>query len=98
MPGCLDAEGLEWIGGGDGGDGGHWNGRRGFKKFSHAQASGARRITFLDFSKIVIYFCRPWGLPAGFVCVALPAALQNPQKNRTLQLWRMYLMGFTDLC
>ena len=21
MPGCLDAEGLEWIGGGDGGDG-----------------------------------------------------------------------------
>ena len=22
MPGCLDAEGLEWIGGGDGGDGG----------------------------------------------------------------------------
>ena len=20
MPGCLDAEGLEWIGGGDGGD------------------------------------------------------------------------------
>ena len=35
MPGCLDAEGLEWIGGGDrgdggdGGDGGDWNGRRG---------------------------------------------------------------------
>ena len=29
---CLDAEGLEWIGGGDGGDGGDWNGRRGLEQ------------------------------------------------------------------
>ena len=42
MPGCLDAEGLEWIGGGDGGDGIMWRGD--WKKFSHAQASGPRRI------------------------------------------------------
>ena len=42
MPGCLDAEGLEWIGGGDGGDG--IMGRGDWKKFSHARASGARRI------------------------------------------------------
>ena len=42
---CLDVwmlEGLEWIGGGDGGDG--ILGRGDWKKFSHAQASGARRI------------------------------------------------------
>ena len=42
---CLDAwmlEGLEWIGGGDGGDGILGRGDR--KKFSHSQASGARRI------------------------------------------------------
>ena len=38
----LDAEGLEWIGGGDGGD--VILGRGDWKKFSHAQASGARRI------------------------------------------------------
>ena len=41
MPGGLDAEGLEWIGGGEGGDGilgrGYW------KKLQHAQASGALR-------------------------------------------------------
>ena len=45
MPGCLDAwmlEGMEWIGGGDGGDG--ILGRGDWKKFSHARASGARRI------------------------------------------------------
>ena len=42
MPGCLDAEGLEleWIGGGDG-----IMGRGDWKKFSHARASGARRIS-----------------------------------------------------
>ncbi len=34
---CLDAEGLEWIGGGDGGD--DIMGRGDWKKFSHAQAS-----------------------------------------------------------
>ncbi len=42
---CLDVwmlEGLEWIGGGDGGDG--ILGRGVWKKFSHARASGARRI------------------------------------------------------
>ena len=45
---CLDAwmlEGLEWIGGGDGGDG--IQGRGDWKKFSHAQASGARRIIYV---------------------------------------------------
>ena len=42
MPGCLDAEGLEWIGGGDGGDG--ILGRGDWKKFSHARASGPRRV------------------------------------------------------
>ena len=44
---CLDAwmlAGLEWIGGGEGGDG--ILGRRDWKKFSHARASGARRIAF----------------------------------------------------
>ena len=42
---CLDAwmlAGLEWIGGGDGGDG--ILGRGDWKKFSHARARGARRI------------------------------------------------------
>jgi hypothetical protein len=42
---CLDAwmlAGLEWIGGGDGGDG--ILGRGDWKKFPHARASGARRI------------------------------------------------------
>ena len=32
---CLDAwmlAGLEWIGGGDGGDGGYWNGGRGLEE------------------------------------------------------------------
>ena len=42
VPGCLDAEGLEWIGGGDGGDG--ILGRGDWKKFPHARASGARRM------------------------------------------------------
>ena len=28
MPGCWMLEGLEWIGGGDGSDGGDWNGRK----------------------------------------------------------------------
>ena len=42
MPGCWMLEGLEWVGGGDGGDGIMWRGD--WKKFSHAQASGARRI------------------------------------------------------
>ena len=38
--------GLEWIGGGDGGDGGGgWMGAGDWKNFSHARASGARRIT-----------------------------------------------------
>ena len=33
MPGCLDAEGLEWIGGGEGGDGGiGGDGRRGLEE------------------------------------------------------------------
>ena len=44
---CLDAwmlEGLEWIGGGDGGDGGIGMGGGDWKDVSHAQASGARRI------------------------------------------------------
>jgi hypothetical protein len=41
VPGCLDAEGLELIGGSDGGDG--IMGRGDWKKFSHAQASGAWR-------------------------------------------------------
>ena len=40
---CLDAEGLEWIGAGDGGDG--IMGRGDWKKFPHAQASGARRMS-----------------------------------------------------
>ena len=49
VPGCLDAEGLEWIGGGDGGDGGDGIlGRGDWKKFSHTQASGARRICFCE--------------------------------------------------
>ena len=42
---CLDVwmlEGLEWIGGGDGGDG--IMGRGDWKKFPHARASGARRF------------------------------------------------------
>ena len=43
-------EGLEWIGGGDAGDGGHWRGclmgGADWKKLSHARASGARRIAF----------------------------------------------------
>ena len=32
MPGRWMLEGLEWIGGGDGGDRGHWNGRRGLEE------------------------------------------------------------------
>ena len=43
---CLDAwmlAGLEWIGGGDGEDG--YMGGGDWKKFSHARASGARRIS-----------------------------------------------------
>ena len=42
---CLDAwmlAGLEGIGGGDEGDG--WMGGGDWKKFSHARATGARRI------------------------------------------------------
>ena len=58
--GCLDLEawyleawmlaGLEWIGGYDGGEGGIGLGGGDWKKFSHARASGARRIaqTWLD--------------------------------------------------
>jgi hypothetical protein len=42
VPGCLDAEGLEWLGGGDGGDG--ILGKGDLKKFQHTQASGAWRI------------------------------------------------------
>ena len=64
---CLDAwmlEGLEWIGGGDGGDG--ILGRGDWKKFSHTQASGAR----LPFSRA---FCLPTPpltppLPSPSVC------------------------------
>ena len=48
---CLDVwmlEGLEWIGGGDGGDG--ILGRGDWKKFSHARASGAwRTCDVIDF-------------------------------------------------
>ena len=32
------------------------------------------------------------------MCVALPAVLQNPQKNTPLEFWSMYLMGFIDFC
>ena len=38
------------------------------------------------------------GLPAGCVCVALPAALQNPQKKHPLDFWSMCPVGFVDLC
>ena len=58
---CLDAwmlEGLEWIGGGDGGDGGIGMGGGDWKDVSHAQASGARRIcmqlSFLSLSFSVL--------------------------------------------
>ena len=30
------------------------------------------------------------------MCVALPAALQNPQKKHVLDFWSMYLMCSTD--
>ena len=53
-------EGLEWIGGGDGGDegigmGGDW------KDVSHAQASGARRIlldVFVSLFPVPLEDCR----------------------------------------
>ena len=56
-PGAWMLEGLEWIGGGDRGigmGGGDW------KKFSHARASGARRIlrAFCDLSRKLHDFCR----------------------------------------
>ena len=35
--------------------------------------------------------CRFRDLPAGCVCSALPAALQNPQKKKPLVFWSMYL-------
>ncbi len=50
---CLDAwmlEGLEWIGGGDGGD--SILGRGDWKKFSHARASGARQICFKSIASV----------------------------------------------
>ena len=66
---CLHAwmlAGLEWIGGGDGGDGilggGDW------KKFSHAQASGARRINSENF------FRQAW---LGKKCLRLPGRPQQ---------------------
>ena len=51
-----------------------------------------------DISEFWIYFCLLWGLPAGCVCDALPAALQNPQKKHALEFWSMYLMGFIVVC
>ncbi len=51
---CLDVwmlEGLEWIGGGDGGDG--ILGRGDWKKFPHARASGARRISATQTATII---------------------------------------------
>ena len=76
MPGCLDAEGLEWIGGGDG-----ILGRRDWKKFSHAQASGAQRIAPLQASASVA--ADPSGLRwphvmmVGFHDCAHPSACAN---------------------
>ena len=48
--------------------------------------------------RILNILCLLWGLPAGCVCDALPAALQNPQKKHALDFWSMYLMGFIDCC
>ena len=50
----------------------------------------------VDFCTIVVSFCRFEGLPVGCVCVALPAALQNPQKKHAPGILSMYLMCFTD--
>jgi hypothetical protein len=44
--------GLEWIGGGDGGDG--ILGRGDWKKFSNAQASAARRISLPFSTKLCV--------------------------------------------
>ena len=54
---CLDAwmlEGLAWIGGCDGSDG--ILGRGDWKKFLHAQASGARRIYSPASQPIEVFF------------------------------------------
>ena len=84
---CLDAcmlAGLEWIGGGDGGDGNM--GRGDWKKFSHAQASGARRISVKLCGSLsgssrevtvhlsVRFFGRPLNLPGPLVSSCFKAA------------------------
>ena len=45
MPACLNAEGLEWIGGGDGGDGGiRGDGRMAWEEIQPAGSTGYERF------------------------------------------------------
>ena len=72
-------EGLEGIGGGDGGDGGDgWMGGGDWKKFSHARASGARRIQIIrnrpSQSAIPDEICMEAGHNLGFIIVGQEAA------------------------
>ena len=51
MPGCWMLEGLEWIGGGDGGDRGH--GRRGLEE-------SLTRSSFRSSADYISYNNKPW--------------------------------------
>ena len=43
-------------------------------------------------------FCPFYGLPAGCVCVALPAAPRTSRKNMSWKFWSTYPMGFIVFC
>ena len=50
-------------------------------------------LIFIVFSNMLMSSCRFPGLPAGCVCVGLPAALQNPQNFGACTLWVLLIVG-----
>ena len=83
---CLDAwmlAGLEGIGRGGRGDGGDgWMGAGYWKKFSHARASGARRISTCVFNIVDV-----WSVDLDLSLELEPDLELDPDLNLNLELW-----------